>query len=347
MNNPDPASRFLTACSGQIPEVTPVWLMRQAGRILPPYRALRDKHSSIQTLFTTPELATEITLMPVTMLGVDAAILFTDLVPPLEAMGCPFSYSPGPVFEHPVRTRDDVERLRPLNVAGDLPFVPEIIRSVRGELPPAVPLIGYGGSPFTLATWLVEGKGSKDFSMFRRLLYADPELAHLLLAKLTEGIITFLRSQVEAGVQALQIFDTSIGLLSPDAFKQFVHPYLHRIFGALGELGVPRIYFPLAAPHLMPFVGDLGADVLSIDWRIDLESAFQRFSPGMVLQGNLDPSALYAPPERLAEQVRAILRCARGRPHIFNLGHGVLPDMPYDNVLRLIEIVHQFADEEE
>lgn len=347
MSAPESASHFLTACSGQIPDVTPVWLMRQAGRILPPYRALREKHSSIQTLFTTPELATEITLMPVSMLGVDAAILFTDLVTPLEAMGCPFSYSPGPVFEHPVRTREDVERLRPINVADDLPFVPEIIRLVRGELPPTVPLIGYGGSPFTLATWLVEGKGSKDFSMFRRLLYADPELAHLLLGKLTEGIISFLRSQVEAGAQALQIFDTSVGLLSPDAFQQFVRPYLQRVFAALGELGVPRIYFPLAAPHLMPFVGDLGADVLSIDWRIDLENAFQRFSPGLALQGNLDPCTLYASPDRLAEQVRAILRCARGRPHIFNLGHGVLPDMPYDNVRRLVETVHQFADEEE
>ncbi len=164
---------------------------------------------------------------------------------------------------------------------------------------------------------------------------------------MTEGIISFLRSQVEAGAQALQIFDTSVGLLSPDAFQQFVRPYLQRVFAALGELGVPRIYFPLAAPHLMPFVGDLGADVLSIDWRIDLENAFQRFSPGLALQGNLDPCTLYASPDRLAEQVRAILRCARGRPHIFNLGHGVLPDMPYDNVRRLVETVHQFADEEE
>jgi uroporphyrinogen decarboxylase len=343
MTSPDTPSRFLQACSGQVPDITPIWLMRQAGRILKPYRDLREKHASLRTLFNTPELAAEITLMPVHMLGVDAAILFTDLVTPLEAMGCRFAYDPGPVFENPVRTREDVERLRPVDTATDLSFVLETIRLVCRELPPSIPLIGYGGSPFTLATWIVEGKGSKDFSMLRRLLYRDPQLAHLLLDKLTDVVIDFLEAQIRAGAQAVQLFDTSVGLLSPQMFAAFAAPYLRRIFSALGKSGVPRIYFPLAGPHLLPHLGELGVEVLSIDWRTDLEQAFAHFSPEQVMQGNLDPCVLYASGEQIVSRTRAILQAARGRSHIFNLGHGILPDTPFDNARLLVDTVHEIT----
>ena len=336
-------SVFLQACSGKVADFTPVWLMRQAGRILAPYRALREKHGSIHHLFNTPELAAEITLMPVDLLGVDAAILFTDLVTPLQAMGCDFTYAPGPVFEHPLRTLRDVEGLRQIDSASDLDFVMETIRLVRAELPPAVPLIGYGGSPFTLATWAVEGRSAKDFTQFRSMLYAAPQLAHHLLIRLTDMLIDFLRSQVRAGVQAIQLFDTSVGLLSQTDYREFVLPYLQRIFTALAEDGVPRIYFPLAAPHLLSMAGETGADVLSLDWREDLGTAFDRFSPDLVLQGNLDPCALYAPREQLIDQVRTILTCATDRPHIFNLGHGILPDTPFDQARLLVDTVHELS----
>lgn len=342
----DSESSFLQACSGKVADTTPVWLMRQAGRILAPYRALREKHGSIHTLFNTPQLAAEITLMPVHQLGVDAAILFTDLVTPLQAMGCHFAYAPGPVFEHPLRTLQDVEKLRRVDSATDLDFVMETIRLVRAELPRTVPLIGYGGSPFTLATWAVEGRSAKDFSQFRRMLCAAPQVAHRLLARLTDVLIDFLQAQVRAGAQAIQLFDTSVGLLSQADYREFVLPYLQRIFTALAETGVPRIYFPLAASHLLSMAGQTGADVLSLDWREDLGEAFARFSPNLVLQGNLDPCALFAPREQLIDQVRALLACAAGRPHIFNLGHGVMPDTPFDQVRLLVDTVHEFSQKE-
>lgn len=335
-------SPFLQACRGQVPEVTPIWLMRQAGRILKPYRELREKYRSLEPLFTTPELAAEITLMPIRLLEVDAAILFTDLVTPLVPMGCSCHYRPGPVLARPVRTRKEVEKLRPVCVETDLAFVLESIRLVRRELPPDIPLIGYAGAPFTLASWAVEGKSSRDFSTFRRLLYADPETAHLLLDKVTQVIADFLVAQIRSGAQAIQLFDTSVGILSPTDFQRFALPYLQRLFAALASEQVPRLYFPLASDHLLLWLGQIGADVLSLDWRTDLAQAFASF-PELALQGNLDPCALFAPAEELVAQAQAILRVARGHPHIFNLGHGVLPETPFDQVRRLVDAVHNFS----
>jgi len=335
--------RFLQVCSGKTPDATPVWLMRQAGRVLEPYRELREKHGAILTLFKTPELAAEITLMPVSMLGVDAAILFTDLVTPLEPMGCGFAYDPGPVFAHPVRTRQDVEALRPVAPESDVPFVLETIRLVREQLPSRIPLIGYAGAPITLATWIVEGRSSRDFSAFRRLLFSDPETTCLLLEKLTQVVIDFLRAQVRAGAQAVQLFDTSIGVLSSAVFQQMALPYLQRIFSALADSGVPRIYFPLGGGHLLPHLHEVGADVLSLDWRIDWDRAREILPPQLVLQGNLDPCVLYASTETIVAETRKILQSATGRPHIFNLGHGLLPDIPYDNVRVLVDAVHEFS----
>jgi uroporphyrinogen decarboxylase len=319
--------------------------MRQAGRILPPYRQLRAKHDSILTLFQTPELAAQITLMPVELLEVDAAILFTDLVTPLGPMGCPYEYDPGPIFARPVRTRQDVERLRPLDPESDLPFVLEAVRLVRRGLPAQVPLIGYGGAPFTLAAWLVEGGTSKDFSRCRALLYSDPQTAHLLLDKLTEALIAFLQAQIRAGAQAVQLFDTSAGVLSREAFAQFALPYVQRVCAALAPLGVPRLYFALGVPHCLALLAQTGAEVLSLDWRTDLAEAHRCLGQGLVLQGNLDPCLLYSPPDAIVRQLRRLLETVRGRPHIFNLGHGLLPDVPFANVRLFIDTVHRFSQE--
>lgn len=317
--------------------------MRQAGRILKPYRQLRQRHRSLLTLFKTPELAAEITLMPVELLGVDAAILFTDLVTPLEALGCELTYAPGPVFSRPIRSAADIASLRNPVPEDDLAYVLEAARLVRDALPPTVPLIGYAGGPFTLATWLVEGGHAKDFPAFRRMLHSNPALAHRLLDLLSELASRFLRAQIAAGAQAVQIFDTSIGLLSPAQFNEFALPYLQRVCRSLAALDAPVIYFPLAGAQNLPSFGRVGAHVLSLDWRIDLAAAYGLFGNTMPLQGNLDPCALYGSAASIAGAAQRILEQGRGRPHIFNLGHGVYPDTPCEKVKALVEAVHQFA----
>ncbi len=338
-------SLFLRACRGEKVSPTPIWIMRQAGRVLAPYRELRAKYDSIQTLFTTPDLAADITLMPIDLLGVDAAILFTDLVTPLGPLGSPFTYAPGPVFSKPVRTRSDVERLQNVDPESDLHYVVETVRQVCQRLPAHIPLIGYAGSPFTLATWLVEGHSSKDFPAFRAMIKDDPALAHDLMAKLTELVISFTSAQVRHGARAIQLFDTSIGLLSAADFNEFALPYLQQINHSLGALAIPRIYFPLGAAHCLPHFPAVGADVLSIDWRLDLARVYDVLGPEGVVQGNLDPCILYARPEVIEREVQQILCSAADRPHIFNLGHGLHPDMPYENVKFLVETVHRLSAE--
>lgn len=319
--------------------------MRQAGRILKPYRALRQRHGSLLTLFKTPELAAEITLMPVDLLGVDAAILFTDLVTPLEALGCELTYAPGPVFARPVRSAADVNGLRNPVPEDDLAYVLEAARLAHNALPPVVPLLGYAGGPFTLATWLVEGSHAKDFPAFRRMIHSDPDLAHRLLDLLSDLVGRFLRAQIKAGAQAVQLFDTSIGLLSPAQFKEFALPYVQRVCRRLAPLNAPIIYFPLAGAQHLSCFGRVGAHVLSLDWRIDLDAAYGLFGDAMPLQGNLDPCALYGSDASLAAAAQRILAqgWGRGRPHIFNLGHGVYPDTPYEKVKLLVDAVHQFG----
>ncbi len=336
----------MRACRGQAVSQTPIWIMRQAGRVLKPYRDLREQHSSIQTLFTTPDLAAQITLMPIDLLGVDAAILFTDLVTPLEPLGCPFTYAPGPVFASPVRSQSDIDSLRPVDPETDLSYVLETIDLVCSSLPKHIPLIGYAGSPFTLATWLVEGRSSKDFSAFRAMMHSAPEAAHQLMQHLTDLVISFLSAQVAHGAQAVQIFDTSVGVLSANSFSQFVLPYIKRINEALAPLNVPRIYFPLAATHCLPLFSQTGADVLSIDWRVDIDAAYGALGTNAVLQGNLDPSVLYADQKTIANEVGKTLQKVAHRPHIFNLGHGLQPDMPYENVAFLVSEVHRQSSNE-
>jgi len=317
--------------------------MRQAGRILKPYRELRQRHGSLLTLFKTPELAAEITLMPVDLLGVDAAILFTDLVTPLEALGCELTYAPGPIFSRPIRSAADIDGLRNPVLEDDLAYVLEAARLARSALPPAVPLIGYAGGPFTLATWLVEGGHAKDFPAFRRMIHSNPDLARRLLDLLSDLVARFLYAQIEAGAQAVQIFDTSIGLLSPTQFNEFALPYVQRVCRSLASLNTPIIYFPLAGAQNLSCFGRVGAHVLSLDWRIDLDAAYELFGDSMPLQGNLDPCALYGSEASIAAAAQRVLEQGRGRPHIFNLGHGVYPDTPYEKVKLLVDVVHQFA----
>ena len=334
---------FLTACGGSLPATTPIWLMRQAGRILKPYRDIRTQTGSLEVMFKSPELATEITLMPVEQLNVDAAILFTDLVTPLEPLGFDFRYDPGPVFSNPIRSVNDVARLQPIDVESEIPFVPQTVRQVCDALPPEVPLIGYGGGPFTLASWAVEGTGSKDFAIFRSFLHAEPVAAEDLMEKLTTALIVYLRSQVDAGARALQIFDTSVGILSTLDFERLALPHLQRVFAELETCRVPRIYFGLGASHLLPLIRRLGADVVSIDWRISPNQAYDILADTTPLQGNLDPCALLGREENLVGEVQRILDDVGNRPHIFNLGHGLLPNTPVDMVRRLVEVVHEYS----
>ena len=342
MTSPVP-STFLQACRGQVPARRPVWLMRQAGRILKPYRQLREQTGSILKLFKTPELAAQVTLMPVTMLEVDAAILFADILTPIEPMGCQIDFAPGPVFAKPVQSRADIDALRLIDPQAQLPYVLETIRLVRQALPPGIPLIGFAGAPFTLATYMVEGGGAKEFTRFRRLLHADPGAAETLLDKLSEVTIAYLKAQIGAGAQAVQLFDTWIGALSPELFTQLALPHLQRIFSALAGLGVPRIYYANGAAHFLDLLPGAGADVLGLDWRSDLAEVFQLFGGHLPLQGNMDPCALFADPPAIVAEAGRILRRTQGLPHIFNLGHGVHPDTPCDHVKLLVDTIHGFA----
>ena len=317
--------------------------MRQAGRVLKPYRDLREKIGSLEVMFKSPDLATAITLMPVQHLNVDAAILFADLVTPLEPMGLHFEYSPGPVFSNPIRNAGDVDRLRSLDVESEIPFLTQTVRQVCRELPANVPLIGYGGGPFTLASWAVEGTGSKDFSTFRSFLHAEPEAAQKLMAKLAASLVLYLRSQVEAGASALQIFDTSIGVLSTLDFEHLALPHLQTVFAELASCRVPLIYFGLGASHLLPQIKRIGADVVSVDWRISPGQAYDILGDTTPLQRNLDPCALLGAETAVVAEARRILDDVNGRPHIFNLGHGLLPDTPVDQVCRLVDEVHEYS----
>ncbi|MEE3234504.1 MAG: uroporphyrinogen decarboxylase [Candidatus Latescibacterota bacterium] len=337
-------SDFLRSCFGLPTSSTPVWLMRQAGRILPQYRRLRSKHKSIQTLFTNPELASKITVMPIEDLGVDAAILYTDLVTPLGPLGCRFSYAPGPVFENPIRTESQIKNLKEFETEDELSYVTETVDMVCDFLPKHIPLIGYAGSPFTLAAWLVEGKSSKDFTAVRTLFNASPQAAHLLMKKLTFLVIDFLNAQINHGVKAVQIFDTSLGVISASTFVEFVLPYLKDIFNELSNQGVPRIYFPLGASHCKHLYQEIQLEVLSLDWRTSINDGYKALgSNGKSVQGNLDPTILYTDPQTITHAVEIILDQVGNRPHIFNLGHGLQPDMPYENVQHLIKEVKRIS----
>lgn len=333
--------RFLKACRREKTDCTPVWFMRQAGRYQPEYRRLREKYSLME-LATDPELCAEVTLLPVEQLGVDAAILFSDIMLPLGPMGVRFQIKEnvGPVIERPVRDAKDVERLRPLEPESDLPFVLEAIRLLRKEL--NVPLIGFAGAPFTLASYLIEGGPSRTFSRTKALMFSRPDVWRALMDRLTDAVVAYLKAQVRAGAQALQIFDSWVGCLSAQDYEQFVLPFMQRLFARLEGLGVPLIHFGVGTGHLLKLMKRAGGDVIGLDWRVPLGEAWRELNHEVAVQGNLDPAALLGPWDLIEQRMLEILRQAGGRPgHIFNLGHGVLPETDPATLKRLVELVHE------
>ena len=333
--------RFLRACRREPVDATPVWFMRQAGRYMPEYQALRKQHTLLE-LCRTPELAVEVTLQPINALGFDAAILFSDLLIPLAPLGLPFDFhaGEGPVVEKPIRSRADVEALRRFDPREELGMVLEAIRLLRREL--KVPLIGFAGAPFTLATYAIEGGSSKNLALTKGLMYSDPETWHRFAGLLAEVVSDYLRAQVEAGVQAVQLFDSWIGALDAADYREFVLPHVRRIFDGLEGLDVPKIHFGTTTGHLLGIQREAGGTVIGVDWRTPLDEGWELAGTDVAVQGNLDPTLLFAPRERLLAGVDDVLRRAGGRPgHIFNLGHGILPGTPVENVRAVVEHVHE------
>jgi uroporphyrinogen decarboxylase len=353
---------FLRACRGEKVEYTPVWIMRQAGRYLPEYQKVRSKVDFI-TLCKTPALAAEVTIQPVDILRVDAAILFSDILIPVEAMGMrlTFSEKDGPVLSEPIRNKSSVDRLIIPDAEEDMPFILETIRILRKEL--EVPLIGFSGAPFTLATYMIEGGTSRNFMHTKKMIFQHSGVFNYLMEKITETVILYLTAQINTGVQAVQLFDTWAGILSPIDYKEFALPYVKRVIEALRSHGsalpptppprggrvrervkIPIIYFANDCAGILKEVKKSGADVIGIDWRIDMADAIKRLGKKVVVQGNLDPSALFLPKEEMEERVKDILwkgEAAKG--HIFNLGHGILPETPVENAIAMVKAVHKYG----
>ena len=333
--------RFLRAARRQPVDTTPVWFMRQAGRYMPEYRALREKHSLL-TMCRTPELAVEVTLQPVRALGVDAAVLFSDLLLVLGPLGIHFDFlaGEGPVIENPVRTGAAIDALTRYDPRAELASVLEAIRLLRREL--GVPLIGFAGAPFTLASYAVEGGHSTSFAFTKALMYGDPRSWHRLAELLAAVVAEYLEAQVEAGAQALQLFDSWVGALEAADYREFVMPHTRAILERLRRLDVPVIHFGTGTGHLLGLLREAGGDVIGIDWRTPLDEAWGRIGDGVAVQGNLDPTLLLAPRERLLHRVDDVLDRAGGRAgHIFNLGHGILPPTPVESVKAVVERVHE------
>jgi uroporphyrinogen decarboxylase len=336
-------ARVLVALRRQPVDATPVWFMRQAGRSLPEYRALRERHA-FMTMATTPELAAEATLLPVERLGVDAAVLFADIMLPLTSMGARFEIRPnvGPVIPEPIRTDADVARLRVPDPDSATPYVFDALRVLRRELGERAALLGFAGAPFTLACYLIEGKSSREFPRAKALMYDRPDLWHRLMDVLTETTIGYLNGQIGAGADAVQLFDSWLGLLGPDAYERYVLPYTQRIFAALPP-HAPAIHFSTGTTALLDQIASSGSAAVSVDWRLPLDAAWARLGPGLAIQGNLDPAMMLADWATIRQGALDVLRRAEGRSgHVFNLGHGVLPDTDPDHLARLVDFVHAF-----
>jgi uroporphyrinogen decarboxylase len=333
-------SPFMRACRRDPVPYTPVWFMRQAGRALPEYHKAREGISMLDSCMK-PDLAAEITMQPVRRHNVDAAVYYSDIVVPLKAIGFDLEIRPGvgPVVEHPIRTRADLDRLRSLE-PDDVAYVTETIGILLGELG-GTPLIGFAGAPFTLATYLVEGGPSKNFETLKSLMYGDPELFADLMDRLADIAAGFLKVQIEAGASAVQLFDSWAGILNARDYERYVMPASAKIFDAVAGYGVPRIHFGVGTGELLKLMAEAGADVMGVDWRIPLDEAARRIGGDLALQGNLDPAVLFAPREVVRAKTREVLDAARTIPaHVFNLGHGVLPTTDPDVITELVEFVH-------
>ena len=340
-----PASRFLRACRRMPVDRTPVWFMRQAGRYMPEYRALRQKYSLIE-ICRQPELAAEVTLQPVHLLGVDAAILFADILLPLIPMGVDIEFvrGDGPAIHNPIRSEADIAGLRPIEAEQALGHVMRAVQLVRQQLPREIALIGFAGAPFTLASYLVEGGASRDFLRTKRLMYSEGRAWRELMEKLSAMLTDYLVAQVRAGAQAVQLFDSWVGVLSPEDYRDYVQPYSASVLEGVSQAGVPVIHFGTGTATLLEDMREAGGDVIGVDWRIPLDRAWERLGPSVAIQGNLDPVALFAPRPELERQVRRILQAAAGRPgHVFNLGHGILPETPVESAKAVVEMVHEFS----
>jgi uroporphyrinogen decarboxylase len=335
------SSPFLKACRREPAEVTPIWLMRQAGRYMAEYRAIRSQVSFLE-LCKRPDLATEVTVTAAERLGVDAAILFADILLILEPLGLDleFAKGEGPVIHNPVRTAADVDRVQLLSDVASLGYVMAAVRSIRAALPPKMPLIGFAGAPFTLACYAIEGGGSRHYEQAKAFMYGDPGAWNALMHRLTEATALYLNAQAEAGAQALQVFDSWVGTLSPRDYARFVQPHMARLFARL-DPSVPVIHFGTGTATLLELQRDAGGSVIGLDWRVELDQGWQRLGPDVAVQGNLDPVVLLSSVKEIESQARRILAQAGGQPgHIFNLGHGILPQTPVDNVRALVDIVH-------
>ena len=340
MTSPLADSDFLRACRREPVSRTPVWFMRQAGRSLPEYRELRTGTTMLESC-TRPEMVAEITLQPVRRHGVDAAILFSDIVLPLKAIGVGLDIKPGvgPVVDQPFRGPEDLSRLRPLEPDVDVPYITEAVQLLVKEL--TVPLIGFAGAPFTLASYLVEGGPSKTHSRTKAFMYADPDGWARLLDALADITLTFLRTQVAAGASAVQLFDSWAGALSADDYSTYVRPASERIFAGLADLGVPRIHFGVGTGEILDQMGAVGADVVGVDFHLQLDEGARRIGPGRAVQGNLDPAVLLAPWPVVEARTRDVIARASGlEGHVFNLGHGVLPETDPGALTRVVDLVH-------
>jgi uroporphyrinogen decarboxylase len=336
--------RFLKACRREPVDCTPVWFMRQAGRYMVEYRRLREQHSILE-LCKTPELAAQVTLQPIDRFALDAAIIFADILLPLEPMGLSleFAEGEGPVIHNPVRDGAAVERLAVID-GGELQYVMDAISVTRRSLAGRVPLIGFAGAPFTLASYAIEGGSSRNYVRTKQMMYGEPQAWHRLMDKFARVITGYLRRQIKAGAQAVQLFDSWVGCLSAGDYAEYVMPHVQLIFEGLKHEGVPLIHFGTGTTAILKAMRQAGGDVIGIDWRIHLDEAWDLVGHDRAVQGNLDPVALFGPISEIERRVTDILRRAAGRPgHIFNLGHGILPQTPVEHVSAAIDLVHQLS----
>ncbi len=334
---------FLRACKRKPVERTPIWIMRQAGRYLPEYRAVREKHDFL-TVCKTPELAAEVTIQPVDIIGVDAAIIFSDILVIPEAMGMHLEMHDGrgPVFPSPLRDEHGEKDLKKITPEKDLKYVLDALSLTKKELNGSVPLIGFSGAPWTLLTYMVEGQGSKSFSSVKKLIYNNPELAHKILGKLTDAVADYLSAQLEAGADAVQIFDTWAGILSPRDYLVFALQYVGQLIAKIKRKNQPVIYFPKGVHYRMRTTADCGADVIGVDWTIDMTKARDKIGSKVAIQGNLDPTVLYAEPSFIKREAKKVLDSfGKGNGHIFNLGHGILPDVNPEHAKVLVGFVKE------
>jgi uroporphyrinogen decarboxylase len=341
----EPGPLLLRACRRQPVDRTPVWFMRQAGRYMPEYQMIRKRYSLLE-ICQEPDLITQVTLQPVEALGVDGAILFADILLPLVAMGIDLDYvkGEGPVIHNPVRSAEDVRHLQPVDPEEALAPIMQALAILRDELPRKVALLGFAGAPFTVASYLIEGGASRHFVKTKRLMRGHPDAWQQLMNRLTRVTSDYLLAQIRAGAQVVQLFDSWVGALGPADYEQFVLPYTSRVLQAVAASGAASIHFGTGTAGLLRLMARAGGDVIGLDWRVDLGEAWSALDYRVAIQGNLDPTALLAPSDSLRDEVARILRSADGRPgHIFNLGHGVLPETPVDHVKAVVELVHEFA----